>query len=378
MAPRNASRASSGPSRTSTSTPPCSRSAAVNSAGVGGTRGSPRSRPRAPRAQPSCSTSARCSATTARDLLDLRARDLAALEALADARERAPLDHLAEVAIHDVGDQHARRVGPDVDAGAEHSARAMLPSWPGDRDRGGRPDQGLRRARGGAGHRFRGPPRRGVRPARPQRGGQDDDRRDPRGLPQPQRRSRVRARLRPGQPRPRPAGADGDRAAELGHLPVPDGARVGRALGGLLPAPARRRGGHLDRRPRAERRAARQQALGRPAAPARPRARAGRGSRAGLPRRADHRLRPRRAPRRVGDGALAQGARQDRAADHALPRRGAGARRPRGDHQGRPDPRRGAAVLAGRGLGALARVLARARTGSTRARPRTRRRCCTS
>ena len=39
-----------------------------------------------------------------------------------------------------------------------------------------------------------------------------------------------------------------------------------------------------------------------------------------------------------------QGPRQDGAADHPLPRRGPGARRPRGDRQGRADPRRGLAA----------------------------------
>ena len=43
-----------------------------------------------------------------------------------------------------------------------------------------------------------------------------------------------------------------------------------------------------------------------------------------------------------------QGTRQDGRADHALPRRGAGARRPRGDPPGRPDPRRRPAGLARR------------------------------
>ena len=133
------------------------------------------------------------------DLGDLLARDLPALQPLADAREGALLEHLAEPPVRDVGDQHARRVGADVDAGAEHFGEARCchdGSVTAIEVRG--PAQGLRRARGGAGHRLRGPPRRGVRPARPQRGGQDDDRRDPRGLPQPQRRARVRARPRPG------------------------------------------------------------------------------------------------------------------------------------------------------------------------------------
>ena len=126
-------------------------------------------------------------------------------------------------------------------------------------------------------------------------------------------------------------------------------------------------------------RAARTQALGRPAAPARPRARARRRPRARLPRRADHRLRPCRATRGVGHDPLAQGARQDRAAHHALPRRGAGARRPRRDHQGRPHPRRGPAVGAGRRRRAPPRQLPRRRTACRgRRRPTTRRRCCTS
>ena len=51
--------------------------------------------------------------------------------------------------------------------------------------------------------------------------------------------------------------------------------------------------------------------------------------RAPLPRRADDRLRPRRAPRRLGDDPLAARARQDDPADDALPRRGGAARRPR-------------------------------------------------
>ena len=72
--------------------------------------------------------------------------------------------------------------------------------------------------------------------------------------------------------------------------------------------------------------ALRADALRRPAAPARPRARARRRPRADLPRRADDGLRPGRAAGGVGRRALAPGARQDRAAHDALPRRGAGAR----------------------------------------------------
>ena len=58
-----------------------------------------------------------------------------------------------------------------------------------------------------------------------------------------------------------------------------------------------------------------------------------------LPRRADDRLRPRRAPQRLGARALAARAREDGAADDALPRRGAAARRPRRrDRRGRDRP----------------------------------------
>ncbi len=62
---------------------------------------------------------------------------------------------------------------------------------------------------------------------------------------------------------------------------------------------------------------------------------------------------------RVGHDAPAAGAREDRAADHPLPRRGAGALRPRRDHQGRADPRRGPAGDPRRRRLALPRHLAR-------------------
>ena len=120
VAPRKASRASSLPSRISTSTPPSSRIAAANSSWLA-----------APRIAAVATTRIASRAELldqvallgdhARDLVDLLARDLAALQALAEAGERAPLEHLAEAAVLDVGDQHARRVGADVDAGAEHS-----------------------------------------------------------------------------------------------------------------------------------------------------------------------------------------------------------------------------------------------------------------
>ena len=62
-----------------------------------------------------------------------------------------------------------------------------------------------------------------------------------------------------------------------------------------------------------------------------------------VPRRADDRLRPGRAPRGVEGHRRPARPRQDGLPDDALPRRGAGARRPRGDHQGRRDRRGGRA-----------------------------------
>ena len=67
--------------------------------------------------------------------------------------------------------------------------------------------------------------------------------------------------------------------------------------------------------------------------------------------------------------------------DDPLPRRGAGARGPRGDHQGRADPRRGRAAGARRDAAATRPIGSRTATataGSSSARPTTRRRCCTS
>ena len=70
---------------------------------------------------------------------------------------------------------------------------------------------------------------------------------------------------------------------------------------------------------------------------------------------------------------------QDRPAHDALPRRGAGAVRPRRDRQGRADPRRGPARDARRGRLALPRHLARrARRAADARGARPHRRCCTS
>ncbi len=77
---------------------------------------------------------------------------------------------------------------------------------------------------------------------------------------------------------------------------------------------------------------AEQAAVGRPGTS--PRCGAGPGGqpRAPVPRRTDHGLRPRGAPRRLAHDRRAQGARDDHRPDDALPRRGRGAGRPhRGD-----------------------------------------------
>ncbi len=83
------------------------------------------------------------------------------------------------------------------------------------------------------------------------------------------------------------------------------------------------------------------EALRRPAPPARRRARARRRPRADLPRRADDRLRPGRAPRRVGGRHRPARARQDDPAHHALHGGGRAARRPDRRHGPRRDRRGG-------------------------------------
>ena len=78
--------------------------------------------------QPSCSTSARLPGHHGGDLRDLRARDLASLEPLADARELAALDHLAEAAPSTTSATSTRVVLEPMSMQAQSiSARAMLP-----------------------------------------------------------------------------------------------------------------------------------------------------------------------------------------------------------------------------------------------------------
>ena len=101
-----------------------------------------------------------------------------------------------------------------------------------------------------------------------------------------------------------------------------------------------------------EARRAREDAFRRPEAPARSRHRARRRPGPRLPRRADDRLRPGRAPLRLGDDPLAARARQDSSPHDALPRRGAAARRPRrGPARRRDRPHRRAGGADRRGGG---------------------------
>ena len=176
------------------------------------------------------------------------------------------------------------------------SPRAPHPSRAGGR--GPRPHHPLR-------HQHRGRPpvvhraaRRGVRPARTQRRGQDLDGRDARGLPPADRRAGPGARARPDH-RPRAAHAPGRRDAAVGR-------RLHRCPTARGPAAVRR----LLRRPRRPGRADRPGRPGRPspghlaqpvggrAAAALPGPRPGRPTRGGLPRRAHRRDRPQRAPAR--------------------------------------------------------------------------------
>ena len=66
------------------------------------------------------------------DLLDLLLGDRAVLEqALVDARIGALLHDLAQLPLLGLGDEHACRVGADVDRGAEHVPEADLLRGPG-------------------------------------------------------------------------------------------------------------------------------------------------------------------------------------------------------------------------------------------------------
>ena len=119
VAPRNASRASSSPSRIS---PPAGHAGqelvAVDR------RADRRPWRRRARARRPPRRQRHLLGDDPRDLVDLLARDLGRG---ADAREGTPLKHLVEAPVLHVGDEHTRRVRADVDAGAHHSRPGRMP-----------------------------------------------------------------------------------------------------------------------------------------------------------------------------------------------------------------------------------------------------------
>ena len=229
------------------------------------------------------------------------------------------------------------------------------------------------------GPRLRGRVGRGLRPARAERRRQDDDGRDPRGLPRPQRRHRVGARPRPAAAR-RASCASGSASSCSRPACTATSRRVRRSPTSPTSTRARATSTRSSRSPGWRRR----------------RTRYVRTLRGGQLRRLDFALAlvgdpelifldepttgfdPAARRARVGRRPLAAGPRQDDPAHHALPRRGAGAVRPRGDRQGGADRRRGPAGELG-AASARYRVAWRDENGeSRRARPTTRPRCCTS
>ena len=208
--------------------------------------------------------------------------------------------------------------------------------------------EGLRKSYGDveavARHRSSRRPRRGVRAARPERGRQDHDHRDPRGVSTAnggeRRGPRARSRRRASRAEASASGSCCSRPASTRSSPC---VKPSRCMAATTRTPAADRRGHRRRRPRPRRRDdARPIKLSRrAAAPARRRDRAGRRPGAALPRRADHRVRSERATQRVGDGQEPRDARQDGLPHDALHGRGAVPRRPgRGDRRrARSSPR---------------------------------------
>ena len=145
---------------------------------------------------------------------------------------------------------------------------------------------------------------RGLRAARPQRRRQDDDRRDPRGLPRADG-----GRGRGPRPRSRRSGAPTSRTGSASSCSRPASTPTSRS-----PRPSTLYAGYYPRRGPldevielvgldGEAEHAREQALRRAAAPPRRRGGARRRSGAAVPGRADDRLRPGRPAQRVGDRA---------------------------------------------------------------------------
>jgi len=64
-----------------------------------------------------------------RDLADLLQRDrVVSLQILADPRKRPLAQQLAHAPVDRLGDQQARRVGADIDAGTDHPTQAIASS----------------------------------------------------------------------------------------------------------------------------------------------------------------------------------------------------------------------------------------------------------
>ncbi len=247
-----------------------------------------------------------------------------------------------------VGWYHAERSG--------FSSRKPLSRYSSDGgagDRRPRAPQVLRRRGGGRRRRSPCRPWGGVRPPRPERGGQDDGDRDPGGVSG--RGTTARCRCSATIPH--------ETSAELKR-------RIGIVLQstGVDPfltvagddRPIRRRSTRIPRPTDEvielvglgrEARHAREQALGRPAAPAGRRDRAGRRPGAAVPGRTDHRVRPERAAERLASPAEPHVAREDDLADDPLHGRGAVPRATRRGDQGWRDRGRGPSRLARRQSG---------------------------
>ena len=190
--------------------------------------------------------------------------------------------------------------------------------------------------------------RHGLRTARPQRRRQVHHRQDPHHPRPPRLRHRDRRRTR--RRCATPTGSAARSASSLrspAPTPSPPAGRTCCSRAGSTgcgaPRSHRRADELLDRFDLAD--AAERQVKGvlrRHAAPPRRGARPGPPARGALPRRADHRTRPRGAHRDVG-GDLPAGRRRgaDDPAHHALPGGGRPARRAHRDRRPRPDRRRG-------------------------------------
>ena len=178
-----------------------------------------------------------------------------------------------------------------------------------------------------------------LRPARPQRRGQDDDHRDPRRPAG--RRCRRRRSAGPALGARRPRAARAARHPAPGNAAQREADRRGDRPAVPLVLPARR---DIDevlalRRARGQARRLVLEAVGRPEAAAGRGLRAGRRPGPAVSRRADHRPRPAVAPPALGAARSASAPGRHGPADDALHGRGADALRPRGDRRSRQGDR---------------------------------------